>query len=30
MPEYCSCYSKFVWPNDDLPEGWEMNWEMKL
>jgi hypothetical protein len=30
MPEYCVCYGKFVWPNGDTPEGWEVNWESKL
>jgi hypothetical protein len=30
MPEYCGCYGKFVWPNGDPPEGWEVNWELKL
>jgi hypothetical protein len=30
MPEYCGCCEKFVWPNGDPPEGWEVNWELKL
>jgi hypothetical protein len=29
MHEYCSCFGKFVWPNDE-PEGWKVNWEPKL
>jgi hypothetical protein len=30
MPEYYGCSGKFVWPNGDQPEGWEVNWEPKL
>jgi hypothetical protein len=30
MPEYCGCCGKFVWPNGDPPEGWEVNWESKI
>jgi hypothetical protein len=25
MPEYYDCCEKFVWPNGDPPEGWEVN-----
>jgi hypothetical protein len=27
MLEYCDCYGKFVWPNDEL-EYWEETWEL--
>jgi hypothetical protein len=27
MPEYCSCYGKFIWPNGE-PEDWEVTWEL--
>jgi hypothetical protein len=30
MPKYCDYCGKFVWPNDDPHEGWEVNWEPKL
>jgi hypothetical protein len=30
MPEYCGCCGKFVWPNGDPPEDWEVSWEPKL
>jgi hypothetical protein len=25
MPEYYDCCGKFVWPNGDPPEDWEVN-----
>jgi hypothetical protein len=30
MPKYCGCCDKFVWPNGDPPEDWEVNWEPKF
>jgi hypothetical protein len=30
MPKYYECCGKFVWPNGDPLEGWEVNWEPKL
>jgi hypothetical protein len=30
MTEYCGYGGKFVWPNGDPPEDWEVNWEPKL
>jgi hypothetical protein len=30
MSKYCGCCGKFVWPNGDPPEDWEVSWEPKL
>jgi hypothetical protein len=30
MPKYCGCCDKFVWPNDDPLEDWEVSWEPML
>jgi hypothetical protein len=30
MSEYCGCCGKFVWPNGDPLEDWEVSWGPEL